>query len=158
MEIISSYAALLRDITQILQKARHASYTAVNTEMLKAYFEIGRKIVEEEQKGEKRAEYGEKLLENLSKELAKEFGHGFDSSNLRMMRKFYFTYQKWETVSPKLSWSHYCELIKIDEVVKRRYFEGYIITEALSIRDLKRQIHSLHYERLLLSKDKKALF
>jgi len=80
-----------------------------------------------------------------------------DASNLRRMRKFYQIYLKWETVSPKLTWSHYCELIKIDEDVKRRYFEKYTIAENLSIRDLKRQIYSLHYERLLLSKDKNAL-
>lgn len=157
MALLDSYASLLGDIKQILQKARHASYTVVNTEMLRAYFEIGEKIVEREQGGKERAEYGQNLLEIISKELIREFGQGFDPSNLRRMRKFYLTYKKWETVSPKLSWSHYCELIKIDEEVKRKYFERYSITETLSIRDLKRQLHSLHYERLLMSKEKTAL-
>lgn len=157
MASLDLYGSLLREIKQIIQTARYASYTAVNKEMLQAYFEIGRKIVEEEQQGKERAGYGENLLENLSKELKKEFGTGFDSSNLRRMRRFYTCYQKWETVSPKLSWSHYCELIKIDEELKRRYFETYAIAESLSVRDLKRQIYSLHYERLLLSKDKNAL-
>jgi predicted nuclease of restriction endonuclease-like (RecB) superfamily len=73
------------------------------------------------------------------------------------MRKFYLIYKKWETVSPKLSWSHYCELIKIDNEQKRSYFQNYIEQEALSIRDLKRQLYSLHYERLNLSKVKKSL-
>ena len=86
-----------------------------------------------------------------------EFKNGFDVTNLRRMRRFYLIYQKWETVSPKLTWSHYSELIKIEEETKRRYFEKYAISENLSIRDLKRQMYSLHYERLLMSKDKKAL-
>lgn len=153
----SSFPEILNEIKQIVKKARYASYMAVNYEMLRAYFEIGKRIVDEEQKGQKRAGYGEKLLERLSKELNKEFGKGFDASNLRHMRRFYLTYKKWETVSPKLSWSHYCELIKIEDETKRRYFEKYASNENLSIRDLKRQICSLHYERLLMSKDKKAL-
>ena len=155
--VVSDYSSILKDIKAIIAKARYAAFTAINSEMLKAYFEIGRKIVEDEQKGKKRAGYGENLLETLSVELIKEFGRGFDSSNLRRMRRFYQTYQKWETVSPKLTWSHYCELIKIEDITKRGYFEKYTVAENLSVRDLKRQIYSLHYERLLLSKDKKAL-
>lgn len=151
------YSPILKEIKSIISKARYNSFTAVNTEMLKAYFEIGRKIVEEEQKGQKRASYGQNLLEMLSKELTLEFGKGFDSSNLRRMRRFYVTYKKWETVSPKLAWSHYCELIKIDDERKRAYFQRYAEQENLSVRDLKRQLYSLHYERLLMSKDKKAL-
>lgn len=150
-------STLLNEIKGIIRKARYNSLYAINKEMLKAYFEIGRKIVEEEQHGERRAKYGYKLLELLSKELMKEFRRGFDTSNLRRMRRFYLTYKKWETVSPKLSWSHYCELIKIKDITKRLYFERYSIQEGLSIRDLKRQIYSLHYERLLMSKNKKAL-
>ena len=155
--VVSDYSSILKYIKAIIAKARYAVFTAINSEMLKAYFEIGRKIVEDEQKGKKRAGYGENLLETLSVELIKEFGRGFDSSNLRRMRRFYQTYQKWETVSPKLTWSHYCELIKIEDITKRGYFEKYTVAENLSVRDLKRQIYSLHYERLLLSKDKKAL-
>ncbi len=151
------YSVLLKEIKSIVATARYRAFKAVNKEMLKAYFEIGRKIVEEEQNGKVRASYGEKLLETLSVELTHEFEKGFDSSNLRRMRLFYQTYKNWETVSPKLTWSHYCELIKIDEDLKRRYFEKYTFQENLSIRDLKRQISSLHYERLLMSKDKAAV-
>lgn len=151
------YSPLLKEIKGIISKARYNAFTVVNTEMLKAYFEIGRKIVEEEQKGQKRAGYGQNLLEILSKELTLEFGKGFDSSNLRRMRRFYVTYKKWETVSPKLAWSHYCELIKINDERKIAYFQRYAEQENLSVRDLKRQLYSLHYERLLMSKDKKAL-
>ncbi|MFT4303772.1 MAG: PDDEXK nuclease domain-containing protein [Candidatus Woesearchaeota archaeon] len=145
------------DIKKVILKTRMSAYYSINKEMLKAYFEIGRKIVEEEQNGKKRADYGIYLIEELSKELLKEFKKGFDVTNLRRMRRFYLTYEKWETLSPKLSWSHYCELIKIDDNYKRAYFEKYAITENLSVRDLKRQIYSLHYERLLMSKDKKSL-
>ena len=153
----NNFFILVQDIKKLIRNARHNAVTAVNAEMLKAYYEIGRRIVEDEQKGETRAEYGEKVLESLSAELNKEFRRGFDASNLRRMRRFYLIYQKWETVSPKLTWSHYCELIKIDDESKRNYFLKYAIAENLSVRDLKRQIYSLHYERLCMSKDKEAL-
>ncbi len=151
------FAVIIQDIKSIISKARYNAFNAINTEMLKAYYEIGRKIVEEEQKREKRAEYGEKLIDTLSKELMEEYKKGFDVTNLRRMRRFYQMYEKWETVSPKLTWSHYCELIKIEDETKRRYFEKYAVAENLSVRDFKRQIYSLHYERLLLSHDKPAL-
>ena len=152
-----NFMLLLSDLKKIISTARYQAFNAINTEMLKAYYEIGRRIVEEEQKGKKRAEYGTKIIDTISSELNKEFGKGFDVTNLRRMRRFYLTYLKWETVSPKLAWSHYCELLKIDDETKRKYFEKYAITENLSVRDLKRQIYSLHYERLLMSKDKNAL-
>src|SRR3989338_11330109 len=159
---VSSFPVILNEIKQIVKKARYASYMAVNYEMLRAYFEIGKRIVEEEQKGQKRAGYGEKLLERLSKELNKEFGKGFSSTALRNMRLFYKIYknkihQSLADEFFRLSWTLYCELIKIEDETKRRYFEKYSSNENLSIRDLKRQIYSLHYERLLMSKDKKAL-
>ncbi|PIN87031.1 hypothetical protein COV19_01785 [Candidatus Woesearchaeota archaeon CG10_big_fil_rev_8_21_14_0_10_44_13] len=123
---------------------------------------MGRKIVEEEQKGGKRAGYGEKLIESLSVELIKEFGKGFSLTALKNMRIFYTVYKDkiGQSVTDeffRLSWTHYCELIKIKDGVKRRYFEKYVISENLSVRDLKRQMYSLHYERLLMSKDRKAL-
>lgn len=151
------FRALIHDIKVLVKKARYNAVYSVNAEMLKAYYEIGRRIVEEEQKGDKRAAYGERLIDTISIALMKEFGKGFDVTNLRRMRRFYLLYQKWDTVSPKLAWSHYAELIKIEDETKRQYFEKYAIAENLSVRDLKRQIYSLHYERLLISKDKKAL-
>jgi len=154
---VADFGRLISDIKSLISKARYNAFTAVNAEMLKAYFEVGRKIVEEEQKGKSRAGYGEKLLSRISIALFKEFRRGFDASNLRRMRRFYLTYRKWETVSPKLTWSHYSELIKIEEEIKRKYFQKYAEQENLSVRDLKRQIYTLHYERLLLSKDKNAL-
>ena len=150
------------ELKTIISKARHNAIYAINAEMLKAYFEIGKRIIEQEQHGIKRAGYGQQLIKSLSEELNKEFGKGFSETALKNMRIFYSMYKG--TISQsltdefyKLSWTHYCELIKIDDNAKRKYFEKYAIIENLSVRDLKRQIYSLHYERLLLSKDKKAL-
>ena len=156
------FAVIITEIKSIINKARYNAFNAVNAEMLKAYYEIGKKIVEEEQEGEKRAEYGKKLIESLSDELIKEFGKGFSTTALKNMRIFYTIYKDkiGQSVAVeffRLSWAHYCELIKIEDETKRRYFERYTTTENLSVRDLKRQIYSLHYERLLLSKDKKAV-
>jgi predicted nuclease of restriction endonuclease-like (RecB) superfamily len=158
----ANFPILISDLKKIISAARYKAFNAVNTEMLKAYYEIGRRILEEEQKGEKRAEYGKQVIDSLSNELIKEFGRGFSPTALKNMRIFYIVYKGKISQSVtdefyKLSWTHYCELIKIDDEMKRRYFEKYAITENLSVRDLKRQIYSLHYERLLLSKDKKAL-
>jgi len=103
-------AALLRDIKKIISTARYNSFRALNREMLKAYFEIGRKIVEEEQSGKERAEYGKKLLDKLSNDLKIRYGKGFSKSNIYLMRLFYLKYSKFQTVSGKLSWSHYSKL------------------------------------------------
>ena len=148
---------LVQELKQIIQQARDNVVQAVNIEMLRTYFEIGRKIIEEEQKGHKRAAYGENLIEHISYELIKEFGKGFDASNLRRMRIFYATYMIWEAVPPKLSWTHYCELIKIKEQAKRNFYLNESVNSNWSTRELERQIHSLLYERLTLSKDKKKV-
>lgn len=158
----SGFSTFLKDIKKIVATARYTAFSAVNTQMIKAYFEIGKKIIKEEQNGYNRAEYGVKLLESISKELTKEFGRGFSVTSLKNMRLFYKIYKEKISQSVtdelyKLTWTHYCELIKIDDETKRNYFEKYAIKENLSVRDLKRQIYSLHYERLLMSKDKNAL-
>jgi predicted nuclease of restriction endonuclease-like (RecB) superfamily len=158
----NNFFILVQDIKKLIRNARYNAVTAVNAEMLKAYYEIGKRIVEDEQKGENRAEYGKKLLDEISSELTKEFGRGYSATSLRNMRSFYITYknrihQSLTDELYKLTWTHYCELIKIEDEPKRRYFEKYAIAENLSVRDLKRQIYSLHYERLHLSKDKGAL-
>lgn len=120
----------VQQIKQIISKARYNAFTAINTEMLKAYFEIGRKIVEEEQKGQKRAEYGQNLLEVISKELTLEFGRGFSTTALKNMRIFYNIYkdkigQSLTDEFYKLSWTHYCELIKIEDEMKNKLPEGW---------------------------------
>lgn len=156
-------AELLTEIKGIISTARYNSIKTVNQEMLKAYFLIGKKIVEEEQKGSQRAEYGKRILEEISSGLTKEFGRGFGLTSIKNMRLFYETYKDEIRQSAidefvaGLTWTHYCELIKIDDKNKRKYFEKYVQQENLSVRDLKRQIYSLHYERLLMSRNKKSL-
>lgn len=123
----------------------------VNTELLATYWHIGRIIVEYEQKNEIRAEYGKQTLKELSKVLTDEFGKGFSRSNLQNMRAFYLTYEKCQSVTGKLTWTHYCELLSISDESKRSFYEKETINSGWSVREMKRQISSSLYERLLLS-------
>ncbi|EIE42078.1 hypothetical protein MCANUFG4_00518 [Mycoplasmopsis canis UFG4] len=142
------------DIKLLLNEARSTVVTQVNNILLKTYWEIGKIIVLDEQNNSDRAEYGASLLKNLSKQLTKEFGRGFSKSNLFNMRRFYLTYQKFQTVSGKLSWSHYSELLSISENKKRSFYERECENSNWSVRELKRQINTSLYERLLLSQGK----
>lgn len=148
---------VFNDIKELVINSRNKVYQTVNSEMLNLYWNIG-KVIMEIQKGDERATYGEAILDNLSQKLTKEFGKGFSSRNLRTMRKFYITYPIWTTVSSKLSWSHYLELIKIDEEPIRNFYLNECINSRWSVRELQRQKNSLLYERLITSTDKdKAL-
>ena len=124
--------------------------------MTKTYFLIGKRIVEEEQNGNERAEYGEKLIKNLSKKLTEEFGKGFSKRNLWQMKQFYLAYSKVQTVSAqfKLSWSHYLILMRMENIEERNFYEIESIQNNWSLRELRRQIDSALYERLVLSRDK----
>lgn len=126
--------------------------TQVNSELLNTYWSIGRIICEHEQSDPERADYGKQTIKELSKALTKEFGKGFSRSNLQNMRQFYLTYQKCQTLSGKLSWSHYCELLSISDPDKRSFYEKETVNSNWSVRELKRQIASSLFERLLLSK------
>ena len=144
------------DIKTLLQNARNKVYTTINTTMTETYWQIGKRIVEEEQCGENRAQYGKALIINLSNELAKEFGNGFSTRNIENMRKFYLTYSKSETLSAKfkLSWSHYIFLSRISNQDERNFYEIEAIEGTWTLRELKRQFNSGVYERLKLSRDK----
>ena len=107
--------SLIAEIKAILQTSRRNVAQHVNSELLSAYWNIGRIIVEHEQNSKTRAEYGTQTLKDLSKTLVTEFGKGFSVSNLQFMRRFYQAYQIQQTVSVKLSWSHYCELLSISD-------------------------------------------
>ena len=109
------------NIKDLVINSRNKVYQTVNTEMLNLYWNIGKAIMEIQQ-GDERASYGDSVLDKLSQKLTNEFGKGFSSRNLRTMRKFYLMYPIWKTVSAKLSWSHYLELIKIDEGTKRNFY------------------------------------
>jgi predicted nuclease of restriction endonuclease-like (RecB) superfamily len=162
-------------IRQILESARHNIAHTVNHEMLRSYWFIGKEIVHEEQKGRKRAAYGQLLIENLSRRLTGEYGAGWSSSNLWHIRQFYLTYRNrppgiphtpraesrkgiiLRTLSAELSWSHYRLLMRIENESIRRFYEIECIKNKWSVRELERQKGSLLYERLALSKDKKAV-
>ena len=143
--------SMVLEIRELLENARKNVAQQVNTQLLTTYWNIGRSIVEYEQQNQIRADYGKQTLRELSKELTREFGKGFSRSNLQNMRAFYLAYEKCQTVSGKLSWSHYCELLSITDENKRSFYEKESINSGWSVRELKRQIDSSLYERLLLS-------
>ena len=151
-------------IYDLLKEARRSVVQIVNKTMVYTYFEIGRMIVEEEQNGKVRAEYGKHLLEELSKRLKSEFGKGFSVDNLENMRKFYIAYSISETVSRnldildfQLGWSHYLKLIRIEDKAERKFYEIEASQNNWSLRELRRQCDSALYQRLALSKDKGAV-
>lgn len=186
-----NYNNLLDRIAEVLAKARTKVVKEINMAQVLAYWEIGREIVEFEQKGKARGGYGEQLIERLSTDMTQKFGRGFSHTNLKMMRLFYQNFpirqtlsdesikeQKPEAMSvksqkqqmlttvstaqggqfePMLSWSHYCELLKIEEPLARSFYEQEAIQNNWSVRELKRQINSMHFERLTLSKDTKGV-
>ena len=148
-----------QEIKELLYSAKNRVYQTINTTMTQTYFQIGKRIVEEEQGGETRAEYGSALLKNLSSELIKEFGKGYSEQNLKNMRQFYLIYQKRQTVSSefKLSWSHYIFLTRIENINERNFYEIESIENSWSLRELKRQFDSGLFERLKLSSDKQKV-
>ncbi len=146
-------------VTELLKDARRNVVQAVNKTMVYTYFEIGRMIVEEEQNGKERAEYGKQILKELSSKLNSEFEKGFSLRNLEQMRQFYLTYSKTQTLSAEfnLSWSHYLKLMRIDNEDERKYYQIEAYENNWSLRELQRQFDSALYERLVLSRDKKAI-
>lgn len=144
-------SSIILEIRELLENARKNVAQQVNTQLLTTYWNIGRIIVEYEQQNQIRADYGKQTLRELSKELTREFGKGFSVSNIQFMRRFYQSYSIQQTVSVKLSWSHYCELLSITDENKRSFYEKESINSGWSVRELKRQIESSLYERLLLS-------
>jgi len=153
----NKYSELLDNIGSTLQKARENAIKAINTELVKANWEIGRHIVEFEQHGKEKADYGSSLLTSLAKDLKTRFGKGFSKSNIYLCRQFYIKYQKFQTVSGKLSWSHYAELLTVSDDLARSFYEKQSINESWTFREMKRQIDSALFERLALSKDKKGV-
>ena len=144
------------NIKELVINSRNKVYQTVNTEMLNLYWNIGKAIMEIQQ-GDKRASYGDALLQKLSQKLTVEFGKGFSKRNLERMRKFYIYFPIATTVSSQLSWSHYLEIIKIEENAKRNFYKNEAINSKWSVRELQRQRDSLLYERLTLSADKEKI-
>lgn len=148
----SAYSACRNFIIE----ARQRVYTAVNSAMVEAYWNIGKSIYEACDEND-RAKYGEKLLEDISTKLSKEFGKGFSVRNLRNMRTFYSMFQNRKTVSAELSWSHYCLLMRIENEERRNFYLKECVASSWSVRQLERQINSFYFDRILASKDKKAV-
>ena len=142
---------LYSQIVQLLNDTRKSVVIQVNTTLLVTYWHVGKLIVEDEQNNIHRAEYGKKVLKELSKRLTNDLGKGFSVSNLQFMRRFYQKYPIQQTLSVKLTWSHYCELLSISDDDKRAFYEKECINANWSLRELKRQIDSSLFERLLLS-------
>ncbi len=151
------YRKLLKDIGSTVERAKNNAAVAVNHELVQANWEIGKHIVEFEQKGNEKAEYGSELLNKLSRDLKIRFGNGFSRRNVNDMRRFYLIFPIWQTLSAKLSWSHYIILLGISDFIPRQFYEQQVQLENWSVRELQRQINASLYERHALSRDKKGL-
>ena len=145
-------SGIIDEIKEVLVSARGNVARQVNSELLTAYWNIGRIICEYEQSDPERADYGKRTIKELSRALTQEFGKGFSRSNLQNMRQLYLAYPKCQTLSGNLSWSHYCELLSISDPGKRSFYEKEAVNANWSVRELKRQIESSLFERLLLSR------
>ena len=150
----NKYQSLIEQIGGLLQSGRQKAIQSVNTILVQTYWQIGRYIVEFEQHGNERAEYGTQLFERLSKDLTTAYGKGFGRSNLLYMRKLYLSFQISGTLSHKLTWSHYYEILKADSELEIGFYSKQCENENWSVRELKRQMKSSLFERIALSKDK----
>lgn len=145
---------LYEQIRNILLTSRQKAYSAVNEAMVQAYWLIGKTIVEDEQNGHNRAEYGKETLQFLSAKLTEEFGKGFSVRTLQQLKKFYIVYPNTNALRSQLNWTHYRNLIKVKSDEARSWYEEETIKSQWSSRQLERQISALYYERLLSSHDK----
>lgn len=153
----SKYNELIEKISGLVSNTRAELARTINTKIVQTYWTIGKYVVDYEQRGKIRADYGSELMKTLSRELSAKLGKGFSRSNLQNMRLFYMQYPKSQTLSGKLSWSHYCLLLSLEDSAKRRFYEMETVKNSYSFRELKRQIGSALFERLALSRDKKGV-
>jgi predicted nuclease of restriction endonuclease-like (RecB) superfamily len=156
MPQLTNYQNLAQDITKILENGRNQAVSNVNTILLQTYWEVGKSIVEFEQKGNVKAEYGKELLISLSKEL-KKYGKGFSRSNLQYMRLLYIFFPDLPDRSGRLTWSHYVEILGVSDELARSFYEKQCILENWSVRELKRQKQSMLFERFALGKNKEEI-
>lgn len=153
-QIENDWGGVHNRVRRILTLARSRAWQAVNTEMVTAYWEIGRAIAEEELRGAARADYGKQVIHALSERLSQEFGKGFDRSNLSNMRNFYLIFPIRDALRHELTWTHYRLLLRVDNPNARAFYEAESVAAHWSTRELERQINSLLFERLALSQDK----
>lgn len=147
--------SFITDIKEILSIARKKVYTTINSAMVDAYWNIGKRIFEEEQQGKERADYGAYLIKELAKQLIKEFGKGFDERELRRIRQFYQTFPIRDALRPELSWTHYRIILRVDNSKAREYYVTETAEQSWSTRQLERNINTLYYERLLSTQNKR---
>lgn len=148
---LSANNEIYGQIKDILATARAKAYSSINFAMVEAYWLIGKQIVEA-QEGNERAGYGKQLLKYLSEQLTRDFGKGFDESNLRLIRQFYLAFEIRDTLRHELSWSHYRKIMKVQNIVARQFYIEESIKSNWSTRQLERQINTHFYERLLSRK------
>ncbi len=149
---IDQFQQLFDRISSIIEEAKYKIAYSIDNTMVQSYWRIGKEIIEEEQKGQLRAEYGKSIIDNLAKNLMKKYGKGFSTRNLWMIRQFYSTYPNLNELRAELSWTHYRLIIQIDDPAKRSFYEIECADNNWSTRELDRQINSLLFERLALSK------
>ena len=157
---ITSYNTLIKDLHALVEASRDSAYKAVNSAMLDMYWNIGKRIVEEEQKGDQRAEYGKKLLKTLSDDLTANYGKGFSDRNLRYYRKFYIMFpdkEIWNACVPNLTWTHFRALLRVDDEDARIWYMREAYESGWSTRTLDRNIGTQYYYRLLQSPKKDAV-
>jgi len=160
MEIITrnaTYEGLVDQISQVYEQGRRQAVIAVNSHLIDTYWKVGRYIVEFEQKGEARAEFGARLLPNLARDLSLRHGKGFSLSNIKRMRQFYLTWPIGAEPPHQLSWTHIVELLKIDDPLERSFYEKQSIIERWSTTELIRQKKSSLFLRLAASRDKDGI-
>jgi predicted nuclease of restriction endonuclease-like (RecB) superfamily len=148
---------ILFDIRRIIEETRGRVARSINHERTVSYWLIGQRLVEEEQQGSARAEYGKRLIPKLATQLTAEFGEGFSANNLWRMKDLYLTFPILDALRQELTWTHYRTLVKIENADKRAFFIAETIKNAWNVRQMERQIHSLLYERLLMSQDKETI-
>ena len=149
--------ALVSDIKQILDSAKTKAFTLVNSAMVLAYWQIGQRIAQEEQKGAARADYGLQLLKGLAQELARDLGKGLDERELRKMRQFYRVFPIRDTLRPELAWSHYRTLLRVENDAGRSFYLSAAADEGWTVRQLDRNIQSFYYERIVANQRKAPL-
>jgi predicted nuclease of restriction endonuclease-like (RecB) superfamily len=156
-DLAPQHDRLFEQVRDILSSARSKAWRAVNEAMVVSYWEVGRAIVEEEQRGADRADYGKGLIDGLAQRLTAEFGKGYDRSNLWNMRQFYNTFSILDALRRELTWTHYRLLMRVENKDARAYYESESVAANWSTRELERQINSMLFERLVLSQNKESV-
>ena len=151
------YHSLLHSVATLLTQAKGNAYRHINQVLVETYWNIGKQVVEYEQGGEAKAQYGSKLLDNLSRDLTVYCGKGFSRDNLERMRKFYLSFPNSATLSRKLSWSHYLLILRVENALARKFYLVEAGQEQWSVRQLDRQIQSSLFERVALGKNKQGV-